>query len=233
MLTVSLNHKLNWAYDFVVCEKPLVKWRLTFHFHIEMYSVYQNDWSCFKRPWRLWKCTQKHVSHMERNGRYSSSDRMRNPTLSLGPWRYEGKMATQEQKAFCVLQFATMNQLFLLSRASGDNFSVIPHLPTALGVGISSFRQRGDFVKGKKCRTSACVRRKCGTMRQIFLRSQKKSVLQASRELQMSTMSEWRRCERDWKWSPVVFSWLQLLQSFWYTVYFALLLCSYFALYIN
>jgi hypothetical protein len=42
-----------------------------------------------------------------------------------------------------------MNQLFLFSGPSGDNFRVIPHLPTALGIGISSFRQHGAFVKGK------------------------------------------------------------------------------------
>jgi hypothetical protein len=42
-----------------------------------------------------------------------------------------------------------MNQLFLFSGPSGDDFRVIPHLPTALGVGISSFRQRLAFVKGK------------------------------------------------------------------------------------
>jgi hypothetical protein len=47
------------------------------------------------------------VSHMERNSRYSSFDRMRNPTPPpLGPWRYKKKMATPEQKAFYVLQFA-------------------------------------------------------------------------------------------------------------------------------
>jgi hypothetical protein len=58
-------------------------------------------------------------------------------------------MATPKQKAFCVLQFANMNQLFLFSGPSGDNLKVIPHPPTALGVGISSSRQRGVFVTGK------------------------------------------------------------------------------------
>jgi hypothetical protein len=43
-----------------------------------------------------------------------------------------------------------MNQLSLFSGPSGDNFRVIPHVPTALRVGINSFRQRGAFVKGKK-----------------------------------------------------------------------------------
>jgi hypothetical protein len=39
--------------------------------------------------------------------------------------------------------------LFLFSGPSAVNFRVIPHVPTALGVRISSFRQRGAFVKGK------------------------------------------------------------------------------------
>jgi hypothetical protein len=42
-----------------------------------------------------------------------------------------------------------MNQLFLFSRPSSGNFRVIPHLPAALGVAISSFRQRGAFAKRK------------------------------------------------------------------------------------
>jgi len=42
-----------------------------------------------------------------------------------------------------------MNQLFLFSEQSGDNSAVIPHLPLALDVGISSFRQLGAFVKEK------------------------------------------------------------------------------------
>jgi hypothetical protein len=42
-----------------------------------------------------------------------------------------------------------MNWLFLYSGLSDDNFRVIPHLPTSLGVAISSFEQWGAFVKGK------------------------------------------------------------------------------------
>jgi hypothetical protein len=42
-----------------------------------------------------------------------------------------------------------MNQLFLFSGPSGDNFRVNHHLPTALGVGISSFTQGGAFTNGK------------------------------------------------------------------------------------
>jgi hypothetical protein len=45
-------------------------------------------------------------------------------------------MATLEQKSFCVLRLRSVNQLFLFSGPSGDNFRVIPHLTTELGVGI-------------------------------------------------------------------------------------------------
>jgi hypothetical protein len=42
-----------------------------------------------------------------------------------------------------------MNWLFLSGEPSGDNFKAIAHLPAALAVGISTFRQRGAVVKGK------------------------------------------------------------------------------------
>ena len=88
---------------------------------------------------------------MERNSRCSSSVRMRNPTplFSLGLWRNKAIMATPEQKAFCVLQFVKHDQLFLFTWHFGDNSTVILHLPIALDAGISSFRQRGAFVKEK------------------------------------------------------------------------------------
>jgi hypothetical protein len=37
--------------------------------------------------------------------------------------------------------------MFLFSVPSGDKLQSGPHLPTALGVDISSFRQRGAFLK--------------------------------------------------------------------------------------
>jgi len=53
-----------------------------------------------------------------------------------------------------------MNQLFLFSGHSGDNSTVIPHLPIALDAGISSSRQLGAFVKeevqdGRVCQKKA------------------------------------------------------------------------------
>jgi hypothetical protein len=53
------------------------------------------------------------------------------------------------RKRFACCSLRSMNQLFLFSGPSGDNFRVNPHLPTVFGVGISSFRQWGASVKGK------------------------------------------------------------------------------------
>jgi hypothetical protein len=78
------------------------------------------------------------------------------------------KWRLRSRERFLCCSLLCMNRLFLFSGPSGDNFRVIRHLPTALGVGFSCFRQRGAFVKGNKWRTSACVRRKCGTSETVF-----------------------------------------------------------------
>ena len=58
-------------------------------------------------------------------------------------------MATPEQKAFCVLQFVKHESVVSIQRAFGDNAVVIPRHLMPLDAGISSFRQRGAFVKEK------------------------------------------------------------------------------------
>jgi hypothetical protein len=68
-------------------------------------------------------------------------------------------MATPVVKSFCVVQFAKHDQLFLFSGLSGDKFRVIPLLPTVLGIGVSSFRRRGAFVKGKVQDVPVCQRK--------------------------------------------------------------------------
>jgi hypothetical protein len=94
-------------------------------------------------------------------------------SLSLGPWRYKNKWQLCSGKR-CVLQFVKHDQLFLFSGPSGNNFRVNPHLPTTLGVSISSFRQWRAFVK-EKCRMSTGVRRKCG-MSETVLSSQSEEI---------------------------------------------------------
>jgi hypothetical protein len=189
-----------------------------------LYSVYQYDWSGFKRPYRLWKCTQKYVSHMERKSRFSSFDRMRNPTQSsLSPPRSvtlrKENRDSGAVRVLCAAVCEALNQLFLLSGLSGDNFMVIPHLLTALGVGISSFEQWDAFVKGRGGRprvSEESVER----ARQSFLRSSKKSVRHASRALKMSTMTAWRLLRKRLETKPYRRHLAQFLRSFRYTVYY-------------
>jgi len=52
-----------------------------------------------------------------------------------------------------------MNQLFLCNGHSGDNFTVIPPSPKALDAGISSFIQRGAFVKEKVLDGRVCQKK--------------------------------------------------------------------------
>jgi hypothetical protein len=52
-----------------------------------------------------------------------------------------------------------MNQLFLFSGLSGDNFRVIPHLPTALGIDINSFSQWSTFLKRKLQDVHVCQKK--------------------------------------------------------------------------
>jgi len=89
---------------------------------------------------------------MEWNSRCSSFVRMCNPTplYSLGLWRNKAIMATLEQKAFCVLQFAKHESVVSVQRILWRQFNGDPlPLPIALDAGISSFRQQGSFVKEK------------------------------------------------------------------------------------
>jgi hypothetical protein len=49
----------------------------------------------------------------------------------LGPWCYKEKMATPEQKEFCMLQFANHESVVSVQQAFRRQFQSDPHLPTA------------------------------------------------------------------------------------------------------
>jgi len=88
---------------------------------------------------------------MKRNSRCSSFVRMRNPTplFSLGLWRNKTIMATLEEKAFCVLQFAKHESVVSVQRAFRRQFNNDPPSPNSIRRWYQQFRQRGAFVKKK------------------------------------------------------------------------------------
>jgi hypothetical protein len=63
------------------------------------------------------------------------------------------------ESVLCAAVFEAWTSCFLFSGPSEHNFSVIPHLSTALGVSISSFRPRGAFVKGKVQDVRVCQKK--------------------------------------------------------------------------
>jgi hypothetical protein len=78
------------------------------------------------------------------------------------------------------------------------NFRVIPHLPTELGVGISSFRQRGAFVKGKVQDVRLCQKNVWNQSESLFFSVRRN--LCAMRVVNWTRQRRlWRCCERVWK----------------------------------
>jgi hypothetical protein len=124
------------------------------------------------------------------------------PSLFLGPWRYKNKMATPKQKALCVLQFAKRGAVVSVQRNFRWQFQRDPPSATALEVGISSFRQGSAFKSAGRPRVGE---ESAQRVRQSVLRSPKESVRHDSRELEMWTICG-GYCERDWKWSLIVFT---------------------------
>ena len=137
--------------DAILCSVSKMKPEKMLLFNLT-YRVYQNEWSGFNLPSRLWKRMQKKVSHMQWNSRCSSFLLMRNltPLFSLGLWRNTAIMATPDQEALCVLQFVRHKSVVSVKAVNPATIQQwSPHLPIALDAGISSFRQRGAFVKEK------------------------------------------------------------------------------------
>ena len=97
-----------------------------------------------------------------------------------------------------------MNQLFQCRGHSGDNSTVTPHLPIALDAGISSFKQRGAFVKENVQDGRVCEKKAWNEWDSLFFA--------VRRSLGAVRFVNWRCrvwlfggcCERDCKWNPTV-----------------------------
>jgi hypothetical protein len=152
---------------------------------------------------------QKHVSHKQRNSKYSSFDRMRNPPphslpRSVTLQRKNGDSGAES--VLCTAVWEAWISYFCSARPSSDNFRMIPHLPRALGVGISSFRKRAGFVKGKMYDVRVFQKKTWNEWDSLFFA--------VGRNLCAMRVVNWRCqlwlrggcCERDWKWSPIIFT---------------------------
>jgi hypothetical protein len=115
-------------------------------------DIIRESTACTNMIGAVWSGHNGHVSHMERNSRYSSFHRMRNPTPpshSLGLWRYKETMATPEQKAFCVLQFAKHESVVSVQRAFRRQFQSDPPSANSFRRWYQQLQTTGCLCKGK------------------------------------------------------------------------------------
>jgi hypothetical protein len=118
------------------------------------------------------------------------------------------------RRCFVCCSLRSMNQLFLFSGPSSDNFRVISHLPIGLGIGISSFRQQGVFVKRNVQDVHMCQKKVWNEWDSL--------IFAVRRNLWAMQVMNWRCrlwlcggcCERDWKWSPMIFTWCNFFNMF-------------------
>ena len=143
---------------------------------------------------------------MERNSRCSRFVRMRNstPLFSLGLWRSKAIMATLEQKAFGVLQFAKHESVVSLQRGFRRQFNSDSPSPNSIRRWYRQFQTTGCFCKGKSA----------GRPRVSEENEWDSLFFAVRRNLCAVRVVNWRcrvwlcgGCfERDCTWSPTVFT---------------------------
>jgi hypothetical protein len=101
-----------------------------------------------------------------------------------------------------VLQFAKHESVVSVQRAFRQQFQSDPPSDNSIRRWYQQFQTKGASVKGKVEDVFVCQKKVWNEWDSL-----KKSVRRARRELEVSTMTVWRCCERDWIWSPVVFTW--------------------------
>ena len=119
-------------------------------------------------------------------------------------------MATSEQKAFCVLQFARTESVVTVQRAFRSKFHCNPPSDNNIRRWYHQFEDTGCLCKGKSTGRPRVTEERVERVRESFMRSPKKSVRKASRELAIPVTSVWRVLRRRLQLRPYR---LQLLQA--------------------
>ena len=101
------------------------------------------------------------------------------------------KMATGEQKAFCVLQFAKSESVIRLQSAFRIKFHCNPPSDN-IRRWYHQFGDTGCLYKGNSSGRPTMIEERVERVSNAFAHSPKKSVRRARRELAIPVMSEWR-----------------------------------------
>lgn len=119
-------------------------------------------------------------------------------------------MATKEQKAFCVLQFAKTESVVTVQRAFRIKFGCDPPGDNNIRRWYHQFQDTGCLCKGKSTGRPRTSEESVEQVRNSFTRSPKQSVRKASRELAIPVTTVWRVLRRRLQLRPYR---LQLLQA--------------------
>lgn len=119
-------------------------------------------------------------------------------------------MATCEQKAFCVLQFAKTESVVTVQRVFRIKFGCDPPSDNNIRRWYHQFEDTGCLCKGKSTGRPSVSEGTVERVRESFTRSPKKSVRKDSRELQMPVLTVWKVVRKRLKLRPYR---LQLLQA--------------------
>jgi hypothetical protein len=136
------------------------------------------------------------------------------PPLILGPWRYKGKMATPEQKALCMLKIAKHESVFSLQQTFRRQFQ--SDLPSANSIRRwhQEFQTMGAFVKGKVQDVRVCQKKMWNESRQLFFAVRRNPCAMRVVNWRCRLWLCGGRCERDWKWSLIFFTWCSYFNHF-------------------
>lgn len=107
------------------------------------------------------------------------------------------KMASSEQKAFCVLQFARTESVVTVQRTFCIKFQCNPPSDNNICRWYHQFEDIGCLCKGKSMGWPRLSKERVEQVRESFTCSLKKSVQKVSRELAIPVMPVWtvlRRC---------------------------------------
>ena len=102
------------------------------------------------------------------------------------------KMATPEQKAFCVLQFERCKSVLTVQRAFLWQFNRDPHNANNIRRWHKQFVTTGCLCKGKSVGRPRTPEENVQRVRESSLQSANKSVRKTSRELGMPMMTVWK-----------------------------------------
>lgn len=122
-------------------------------------------------------------------------------------------MATPQQKAFCVLEFAKTDAIVTVQRAFRTEFGIDPPHRESIRRWVTQFKETGCLCKGKSPGRPRVSEEQVEKIHDAFEGSPRKSTRRASRELAIPQTTVWRVLKRRLHMKPYKLSLVQALTN--------------------